>query len=241
MKNSEFLQHISTKYNTELEAVRKLVLHMGGLIQQQMREAMQAMLSNNHQLAQSVIANDHLVNGYEVKIDHECAKILAIRQPTAGDLRLVVAVIKTITDMERIGDQATRIAHFALDNSLNHAPQSDFYLKLNHLFERVSSGLDEALESFARLDAEQALEVVKLDISVDDEYEALMRQLSTYMMEDPRTITQVLNVMWIARALERIGDHSKNIGEYVIYLIKGKDVRHISLDEKEQAVRVPVL
>ncbi|MBF0471519.1 MAG: phosphate signaling complex protein PhoU [Gammaproteobacteria bacterium] len=235
MNSSSFSHHISKKYNHELEEIRTQVSQMGGLVQKQTLDAVNAMLYGDTKLAEDVITQDHTVNRYEVTIDEECTRILALRQPTAGDLRLVIAMIKSITDLERIGDQAGRIAHFAIRMGHSRNNQQDYYLKLNHLSERVNLVLEKTLQSLLRLDTELAISVVKMDASIDNEYDSIMRQLSTYMMEDPRNISHVLDAMWVARALERIGDHAQNICEYVIYLVKGKNIRHVAIDEKERA------
>ncbi len=235
METGEFGHHISQQFNEELEDIRNRVLTMGGLVEKQLADAITSMVEGDTELAETVVANDHRVNGMEVAIDEECSRVLARRQPAAGDLRLVVAVIKTITDLERIGDQAERVARFSL--RLTESSHGQGYFKeLEHLAEDVRQILNEALDAFARMDVEAALEVARSDIAIDQEYDAIMRQLITFMMEDPRNVTRVLDVMWSARALERIGDHAKNICEYVIYLVKGKDVRHISIDMMEQAV-----
>lgn len=235
METGEFGQHISQQFNDELEDIRNRVLSMGGLVEKQLADAITSMVEGDSELAERVVANDHRVNGLEVAIDEECSRVLARRQPAAGDLRLVVAVIKTITDLERIGDQAERVARFSLRLAENCHGQGYFH-ELQHLADSVRQILNDALDAFARMDVEAALEVARSDIAIDREYDAIMRQLITVMMEDPRNVTRVLDVMWSARALERIGDHAKNICEYVIYLVKGKDVRHISLDMMEQAV-----
>jgi len=225
--------HISQRFNEELEAIRNQVLAMGGLVEQQLNNALQAYSDRDGALAEQVIKDDYKVNALEVSIDEECTQVLARRQPAAGDLRLVVTVIKTITDLERIGDEVGKVAkmttHLAeLDSSTDHA------IDIAHMGDHVRQMLHDALDAFARTDVEAALAVAQEDIKVDREYEALMRQLITYMMEDPRSIRRSLDMMWTVRALERIGDHSRNICEYVIYLVKGRDVRHISLEQMEE-------
>ncbi len=235
METGEFGQHISQQFNEELEDIRNRVLSMGGLVERQLADAITSMMEGDVELAESVVVKDQRVNGLEVAIDEECSRVLARRQPAAGDLRLVVAVIKTITDLERIGDQAERIARFSMrlaEGSRGHG----YFHELQHLADSVRQILNEALDTFARMDVDAALEVVRSDIAIDQEYDAIMRQLITVMMEDPRNVTRVLDVMWSVRALERIADHAKNICEYVIYLVKGKDVRHIGLDMMELAV-----
>ena len=229
-------EHTSKQFDAELESVRSRVLHMGGLVEQQITRAMEALISGDMDLMERVIADDHRVNALEVDLDESCSHIIARRQPAAGDLRLLITVIKTITDLERIGDQAEKVGRIALRLAGTREGGSQ-YVDLVHLGNHVRQLLHDTLDAFARMDPEAAVMVAREDINVDKEYEALMRQLITYMMEDPRTITRVLDVIWAARALERIGDHARNICEYVIYLVKGKDVRHVSLDEMEQEVR----
>lgn len=229
-------QHISQQFNVELQDIRNRVMAMGGLVEQQLSDSIQAMVVGDSELAERVVNDDYKVNAMEVAIDEECSRILARRQPTASDLRLIVAVIKTITDMERIGDQAERVAKMAKRLSDNGTLASQ-YVELEHLGNHVRIMLHDALDAFARMDVDAALNVAREDLKVDKEYDSLMRQLITYMMEDPRTITSVLDVMWAARALERIGDHARNICEYVIYFVKGKDVRHTSLEAMEDEVR----
>ncbi len=228
-------QHISHQFNIELEEIRNRVLEMGGLVEQQINNAIKSLIEGDIDLANVVIHRDMKVNAAEVKIDEECSQILARRQPAASDLRLVVAVIKTITDLERIGDQAERIARMGIRLAEQERPKNGYH-ELQNLGEHVARMMHDTLDAFARTDTEAALRVAKEDLSLDQEYDGIMRQSLTFMMEDPRMITRMLDVMWIARAIERIGDHAKNIGEYIIYLVKGKNVRHTSLEDMEQEV-----
>ena len=225
--------HISQQFDAELEKIRNHVLAMGGLVEEQIRNAILSLTENDAQLAEKVIENDFKVNAHEVAIDEECSQIIAKRQPAASDLRLVVAVIKTITDLERIGDQAERIARMAIRLSEMERPRNQ-YVELKNIGEHVASMVHDTLDAFARMDVEAAVKIAREDLKVDTEYDGIMRQTLTFMMEDPRSITRMLDVMWTARAIERIGDHSKNICEYIVYLVKGKDVRHTSLERMEK-------
>lgn len=229
-------QHISQKFNEEMESLRNKVLKMGGLVEQQIDGAIEALQSTDAKGAEKIILKDHKVNALEVTIDESCLQILARRQPAASDLRMVVAVIKTITDLERIGDEAEKIAKMALNLAEDDVVFHSRYAGIRHLGEQVQRMVHDVLDAYARLDVDAAIKVVRDDDDTDKEYQDLMRMLITYMMEDPRRISEVLDVIWAARALERIGDHAKNIGEYVIYLVKGKDIRHLDLDEVEKDI-----
>ena len=230
-KNNSGL-HISQRFTSELEEIRSHVLAMGGLVEEQIRNATQSLVDGNVSLAENVIARDVEVNKAEVNIDEECTHIIALRQPAATDLRLVIAVIKTITDLERIGDQAERVARMGTRLAEVERPKNNYH-ELQNMGEHVAQMVHGALDAFARSDVESAIAVSKQDEQVDQEYDGLMRQCLTFMMEDPRKISQMLDIMWAARAIERIGDHAKNICEYVIYLVKGKDVRHITIEQME--------
>lgn len=227
--------HISRQYNAELEDIRTRVLQMGGLVEQQIHQAINALVSADTALAEAVATGDYKVNQLEVMLDEECSHIIARRQPAASDLRLVVAVIKTITDLERIGDEAEKIARMAVRLAGEERPKNN-YMEIQALGNHVRQMVHDTLDAFARLDIEAAIRVAREDERVDSEYEGIMRQMITYMMEDPRAISRTLNVIWAARALERIGDHACNICEYLIYLVKGKDVRHISLEQIEKEI-----
>ncbi|MDW6003178.1 phosphate signaling complex protein PhoU [Vibrio mangrovi] len=228
----QFGRHISGQFNAELEAIRTHVLTMGGLVEQQLSYAMQALHKQDLELARQVIRDDHKVNAMEVSIDDACTRIIAKRQPTAKDLRLIIAIIKTITDLERIGDVATKMAHVAIESP--SSKERKFQVSLEPLCRQAIAMLHQVLDAFARMDVEAAAQVHKLDDRLDSEYEAVIRQLMTYMMEDTKNIPHILQVMWSARAIERVGDRCQNICEYIIYFVKGKDVRHLgdqSLDD----------
>ncbi len=227
--------HISRQYNADLENIRTLVLQMGGLVEQQIEHAITALVQGNVTLAEEVIVTDYKVNSFEVTIDEDCNQIIARRQPAAGDLRLVLMVIKTITDLERIGDEAEKIARMAVQLAAEERPKNN-YMEIQTLGTHVRHMVHNALDAYARMDTIAAVRVAGDDRQIDKEYEGVMRQMITFMMEDPRTITRALHVMWAARALERIGDHACNICEYVIYQVKGKDVRHLSLEQMEKEV-----
>ncbi len=225
MEASDLGGHISKRYNKDIEELRSSVLSMGGLVETQLQLAITAIVSGDSELGIQVANDDYKVNKLEVSIDEECSRILAMRAPAAGDLRLIVAIIKTITDLERIGDEAEKIGFLASRLAAMDRP-SDSYRELKNLGTHVLHMLRDAMNAFARLDVQEALEVVREDDRADEEYEAIQRQCITFMMEDPRSIKRVMNVTWAARSLERIGDHAKNICEYVIYMVQGRDVRH---------------
>jgi phosphate transport system protein len=231
MEASKFTDHISRRFNRDIEDLRNSVLGMGGLVETQLSRAIAAIVSGDSELGLQVARDDYQVNNLEVEIDEECSRILATRAPAAGDLRLIVAIIKTITDLERIGDEAEKIGFLASRLAGMDRP-SDSYRELKNLGSHVSQMLRDAMNAFARLDVAEALEVVREDKLVDDEYDAITRQCITFMMEDPRSIKRVMNVTWAARSLERIGDHAKNICEYVIYMVEGRDIRHTDIAEE---------
>jgi len=231
--------HISHQFDEELADIRRRVLIMGGMVEQQLDDAVRAMCEGDADLARTVASSDYKINAIEVQIDEESTQIIARRQPAASDLRFIMAVVKTITDLERIGDEAERVGRMALhmmEVASEAAPRSAF-ADIEHIGQHVKRMLHDALDALARLDVDLAVSVAREDIKVDGEYEAIMRQCMTYMMQDPRTIPLVLDIMWSARALERIGDRSRNICEYVIYLVRGKDVRHTSLDRMAEEAR----
>jgi len=228
-------KHISQQFNDELEDIKNQVMVMGGIVEQQLNDALIALLEGNIESGNLVINRDYKVNALEVSIDEECSQIIARRQPAASDLRLIMAVIKTIADLERIGDEAERIGRMAVRFIEAEGTKKQFS-GIANMGELVKQTLHGALDAFARTDPESAVKVWGEDRKVDSQYENIMRQLITYMMEDPRSIPWVLDVMWSARALERIGDRARNICEYVIYLVKGKDVRHTSLEQMEKEI-----
>ncbi len=232
MENKSLNKHISGQFNAELEDIRNRVLAMGGLVERQLEESLDALASLDAELAQKVIDGDHRVNGMEVSIDEECTRIIAKRQPAASDLRLIITIGKTITDLERIGDACVRIAKTALDKRLNN--QQPLLVSIENMGRHATRTLHATLDALARMDADNALELHKEDAKLDKEYEGIIRQLMTYMMEDPRSIPAVLDVLWAARAVERVGDRCKNICEYIIFFVKGKDVRHTSYEDMEK-------
>ncbi|NNM70439.1 MAG: phosphate signaling complex protein PhoU [Gallionella sp.] len=229
--------HISKQFDTELESIRASVLQMGGLVESQIKSAIESLVGSDVALMNRVIEEDHRVNAMEVKIDEACSQMIARRQPTAGDLRLVMTVVKTITDLERIGDEAEKIARMAKMLSQKNVLAIPRYHEIKHASEIAVDMLRKALDAFARLDVVMAAQVVRQDDQVDEEFRGIMRYLITFMMEDPRTISTALEILFIAKAIERIGDHAQNMAEYVIYMVRGRDVRHITVDEIEREVQ----
>lgn len=229
MESMNTTQHTSQKYNHELEEARSKLMTMGGLVETQVSNAIKALLERDSALGEKVAYSDHEINAMEVTLDEHCAEIIARRQPTASDLRLLITIIKVITDLERIGDEAEKVGRYAVEMA-EPPTYGDLHNSLRHLGEHVKAMLSDTLDALARLDVAQAMQVVKNDQQVDDEFDSITRQLYTRMLEDPRNIKDSLNVTWCARSLERVGDHCKNICEYVIYLVKGKDVRHTNLE-----------
>ncbi len=219
--------HSSKQYEEELETIRSKVLQMGGLVENQFRDAMTCFRTGDAQLADRVMADDDEVNQLEVMLDDICSHVIVKRQPTANDLRTVMATIKAITDLERIGDESTKIAR--ISKSLHErgtVGELQHFDTVRVIAERAADLLHEALDAFARLDKMQAVLLIGQDKLVDHEFRSILRNVITFMMEDPRTISTALDTLWVAKAIERIGDHSKNIAEYVIYIVEGKDIRH---------------
>ena len=219
-------EHASKQYDLDLGSIRSRVLAMGGLVESQIRRAIDSLTTGNIALSDEVIAADHKVNALEVELDGDCSQLIVRRQPAASDLRMIFAIMKTVTDLERIGDEAQKIARMAKAISERGGAQAPPVVEVRHAAEAAISMLRRTLDCFARLDADGAAEVIRDDAGIDTEFRAILRQLITYMMEDPRTISTALEIVWIAKAIERIGDHAKNMAEYVIYIVKGTDVRH---------------
>ncbi|MCH8536985.1 MAG: phosphate signaling complex protein PhoU [Alkalimonas sp.] len=233
MDKMNLSKHISSQFNEEMERVRNHVMAMGGLLEQQLQDALNAINTNDAELAQQVIDTDIKLNNWEIKIDEECNRIIAKRQPAASDLRLLMAVLKTINDLERMGDEVRRIAKVALESFNAH--QQDLLVNLENMGRHVGTMLHDVLDAFARMDLEAAYVVYREDKKVDREYEAITRQLMTYMMEDPRSIPKIMNVLWSVRSLERIGDRCKNISEYIAFFVKGRVVADSSeMEQPEQ-------
>ena len=226
--------HTLKQFDTELEEIRSKVLQMGGLVEEQIIRALEALTTGNLTLAAQVMENDHRVNALEVAIDEECSTVIARRQPAAKDLRMVMAVVKTITDLERIGDEAAKIARMTQSIYQSDRPTVPRVTEIQHVADIALGMLRNALDAFARLDLTVAAKVVRQDEQVDKAFVSILRQLITFMMEDPRTISHAIEILFIAKAIERIGDHAKNMSEYVVYLVKGKDVRHTSVENFER-------
>ena len=222
-------KHISRRFNEELEQVRTLVMKMGALVELQVNDGLNAVLNADAELATIVIERDQEVNTMELEIDEYCTQILARRQPAASDLRLIVSVIKSITDLERMGDEAVKFGKNAIKLARGNFAEEEGarpLVELKHLGKHISETLHIALTAYAQMDVEVALDIIKNDHVIDEEFDNISRLLVTKMMENPREIKNALRVTWCARALERIGDHTTNLCEYIVYLVEGKDVRH---------------
>ena len=230
---SKMSPHTYSQFDTELERIQKRLLAMGGLVAQQLDQAIEGLDSGNAALIEQVIATDRRVNEEEVALDEACIQLIARHAPAAGDLRLVMSAIQMTTDLERIGDEAKKIAKAArriIESETGFVPK----VELRHIASMAIDMLHRALDAFARSDATSAPDIVRKDKEVDAIFKGIMRQLITYMMEDPRMITHSLDVLFIAKAIERIGDHAKNISEYVVFLVKGRDVRHEGVEALER-------
>ena len=232
-------KHLSTQFDNELSGISTRVLEMGGLVESQVAQAVLALSTFNGDVATQVLEEEQRVNAMEIEIDRDLSSIIARRQPTARDLRLLIAVSKTIANLERIGDEAARIAR-TVQRLLNSGMSSRLRLPVGDLAyesELATKQLRKALDAFARLDIEAAVEVLRHDDQIDQEFDGLMRKLITYMMEDPRTISSAIDLVFVAKAIERVGDHAKNLAEQIIYIVKGTDVRHSPVDAVESLVR----
>jgi phosphate transport system protein len=223
--------HISKQYDHDLETLRSGMLQMGGLVESQIRDAIEAFSSGDEVLIDRVTVNEARVDAFEIDLDGDCSHIIVKRQPAAGDLRLIMAISKAVTDLERIGDEAEKIARMSRQIYGRGPMELQRFATIRHAAEIAVVMLRRALDAFARLDAVQAAEIIREDLAIDAEFRSIIRQLITFMMEDPRTISTALEIVWIAKAVERIGDHAKNIAEYVIYVVEGTDVRHAPREE----------
>lgn len=231
-------EHLSKQFDADLDALRAHMTRMGGMVEEQVRDAIEAFINGDRDLIDKVIAGDEGVDEMEVAIDGDCSQLIARRQPTAVDLRVVLAVGKTVTDLERIGDEAKKIAKTTrkiIERGMSQCLLQSVQIK--HMGQLTLKMLHDVLDAFVRHDMEVAAQIVRQDKEIDQHFRAVVRQLATYMMEDPRTITTALDVIFIAKSVERIGDHCKNIAEDVIYIVKGRDVRHIGIDALEREVQ----
>jgi phosphate transport system protein len=226
-------EHLSKQYDNDLETLRSAVLRMGGLVEAQIRGALDAFANGSQELIDQVIASENRVDECEVNIDNDCSHVIVKRQPAASDLRLIMAITKTVTDLERIGDEAEKIARMSRKIHERGRADVQHFANIRHAADIALSMLRQALDAFARLDAADAASVIRQDVAIDTEFSSILRQLITFMMEDPRTISTALEIVWIAKAVERIGDHAKNIAESVIYIVKGTDIRHTKFAQME--------
>ncbi len=240
MDNLHIDQHISQQFNSDLEHLRTHLLELGGMVEAQVVDAVKAIETADGNLAERVLQTEQEVDRREIALDRECTLILARRQPAASDLRLVLMVTKTTHDLERMGDEADKIAKMAIAINEDGGASPRGYVELRHIATNVIKMVNACLDAFARYDVAQAIKVVRDDALVDMEYRTALRELITYMMEDPRSITRVMNILWALRALERIGDHARNIAENVIYMVHGLDVRHIPIAEIENRLAAQI-
>ncbi|AEF56510.1 phosphate signaling complex protein PhoU [Marinomonas posidonica] len=222
--------HISQQFNNELEQLRQHFLTMGGVVENQVQDSIQALLDSNGSLAEDVKDKDATVNQLDGLIDEECTRILAKRQPAASDLRMILSISKAVSELERMGDEAKKIANLTL-NLINEGESPRGYVEINRIGQMVSRMIHDALDAYARLDIDTAIKVAKQDRAVDQEYNTALRSLVTYMMEDPRSISRVINVIWVLRSLERIGDHARHTCQHLIFMVKGVDVRHVNVND----------
>lgn len=232
-------KHLSTQFDAELSGISTRVLEMGGIVESQVARAVYALTNFSAEIASDVLMTEERVNQTEIEIDRDLSTIIARRQPTARDLRLLIAISKTIANLERVGDEAARIAR-TVQRLVNSGVSSRLRLPVKDLVyesELAVAQLRKALDAFARLDVDKAVEVLKQDDLIDQEFEGLMRKLITFMMEDPRTISSSIDLVFVAKAIERVGDHAKNLAEQIIYIVKGTDVRHNSVGDVESLVR----
>ncbi|WP_415226457.1 phosphate signaling complex protein PhoU [Psychromonas sp.] len=228
MESLNINRHISGQFNSELESVRSQVMLMGGLIEQQLSDALMAMADNDIELAQQIIIKDKDVNQFESNVDQECSRIIAKRQPAATDLRLILTIMKTVTELERVGDGIAGIARMVIEN---HGKAGPSLIGLENMGQIVLKMLHSTLDAFTRLDLKAAIMVHNEDKKVNRQYESILRELMTFMMEDPRSIPYILKVLAAARSIERIGDRCQNICEQIVYLVEGVDVRHATEEE----------
>ncbi len=232
-------KHLSTQFDSELSGISTRVLEMGGLVESQVAQAVYALTHFSGDIATEVLRNEERVNAMEMEIDRDLSTIIARRQPTARDLRLLIAISKTIANLERVGDEAARIAR-TVQRLINTGVSSRLRLPVSDLAyeaELAIALLRKSLDAFARLDIQKAVEVLKQDDQIDQEFDGLLRKLITYMMEDPRTISSSIDLVFVAKAIERVGDHAKNLAEVIIYIVKGMDVRHNKIDTVESMVK----
>jgi phosphate transport system protein len=230
-------KHLSTQFDSELNEVSTKVMQLGGLVESQIRKAIDALSQFSMDLANEVTASEVRVNAMEVEIDRELSSIIARRQPTAVDLRLLIAISKITANLERAGDEAEKIARMVRLIIDSGAPRSLPSLELKVASDMASNLLRQSLDAFARLDTAAAVSIMKDDYQIDKEFDGFVRKLITYMMEDPRMISASLNLLFLAKSIERVGDHAKNIAELIIYVVKGADVRHTSMEEIESVLK----